>query len=305
VRLTNFGCAIGMIPHDPDLPRQTAALALQAAIETEDAPMMAEMLLLHARRVETVESPLDALRAGNPQRALKLAERILREQDYQIGTLWLLLLAWVSSMGENGAEFAVQCLNRIRDWWHANRPQPLSDDWAPVVVEILLQFPCAQATEMAIILQDEAKADLVRGLLESGLCPLDERVEQALAAAERIENAYWRSEAYRAVALALAQAGQVEQALAAAERIENGLTGVRWRIVRWRWRWRRRGRQSRRRKHLRRHWKSQGKSAALARGTMLSGKLLAHQQKWVLGRWRSSWSCTNCLWDGGRNCPQL
>ncbi len=216
------------VPNDPDLPRQTAALALQAAIETEDAPMMAEMLLLHARRVETVENPLEALRAGNPQRALKLAERILREQDYQRGTLWLLLLAWASSMGENGAAFAVQCLNRIRDWWHANRPKPLSDNWAPVVVEILLQFPCAQATEMAIILQDEAKADLVRGLLESGLCPLDERVEQALAAAERIEDADWRSRAYRAVALALAQAGQIEQAqeafqqaLAAAERIEN------------------------------------------------------------------------------------
>jgi tetratricopeptide (TPR) repeat protein len=209
------------IPHDPDLPRQTAALALQAAIETEDAPMMAEMLLLHARRVETVESPLDALRAGNPQRALKLAERILREQDYQIGTLWLLLLAWVSSMGENGAEFAVQCLNRIRDWWHANRPQPLSDDWAPVVVKVLLQLQCAQAAEMAIILQDEAKADLVKGLLESGLCPLDERVEQALAAAERIEDADWRSETYAEVAVALAQARQTEQALVVAEQIED------------------------------------------------------------------------------------
>jgi tetratricopeptide (TPR) repeat protein len=215
------------IPHDPDLPRQTAALALQAAIETEDAPMMAEMLLLHARRVETVESPLDALRVGNPQRALKLAERILREQDYQRGTLWLLLLARESCIRENGAEFATQCLNQIRDWWHANRPQPLSDDWAPVVVKILLQFPCAHAAELAVILQDSAKADLVRGLLESGLCPLDERVEQALAAAERIEEADKRSEAYRAVALALAQAGQIEQAqeafqqaLAAAERIE-------------------------------------------------------------------------------------
>jgi tetratricopeptide (TPR) repeat protein len=216
------------IPHDPDLPRQTAALALQAAIEREDVPTMAEMLLLHAQRVETVESPLDALRAGNPQRALKLAERILREQDYQRGTLWLLLLAWESCIRENGAAFAVQCLNRIRDWWHANRPQPLSDDWAPVVVKVLLQLQCAQAAEMAIILQDEAKADLVRGLLESGLCPLDERVEQALASAERIEDAFSRSRAYRAVALALAQAGQpkqaqeaFQQALAAAKRIEN------------------------------------------------------------------------------------
>jgi tetratricopeptide (TPR) repeat protein len=209
------------IPHDPDLPRQTAALALQAAIETEDAPMMAEMLLLHARRVETVESPLDALRAGNPQRALKLAERILREQNYQIGTLWLLLLAWESSNRENGSEFVKQCLTLIRDWWIANRPQPLSDDWAPVVVEILLQFPCAQATEMAIILQDEAKADLVRGLLESGLCSPQERVELALQMAGQIEDGYRRSETYAEVAVALAQARQTEQALVVAEQIED------------------------------------------------------------------------------------
>jgi hypothetical protein len=198
---------------------------------------MAEMLLLHARRVETVESPLDALRAGNPQRALKLAERILREQNYQRGTLWLLLLAWASSMGENGAEFAVQCLNRIRDWWHANRPQPLSDNWAPVVVKVLLQLQCAQAAEMAIILQDEAKADLVRGLLESGLCPLDERVEQALAAAERIEDEalYGSGVGVGAGGAARAGAGSVPQAFAA-ERMALR------RIVRWRWRWRRRSR---------------------------------------------------------------
>jgi tetratricopeptide (TPR) repeat protein len=43
---------------------------------------------------------------------------------------------------------------------------------------------------------------------------------ESLKAAGQIEDAYWRSWAYRAVALALAQAGQPEQALAAAERIE-------------------------------------------------------------------------------------
>jgi tetratricopeptide (TPR) repeat protein len=200
------------IPHDPDLPRQTAALALQAAIETEDAPMMAEMLLLHARRVETIENPLEALRAGNPQRALKLAERILREQAYQIGTLWLLLLAWESSNRENGSEFVKQCLTLIRDWWHANRPQPLSDDWAPVVVKILLQFPCAHAAELAVILQDSAKADLVRGLLESGLCSPQKRIEQALVIAEQIADAFSRSRAYCSIALALARARKAKQA---------------------------------------------------------------------------------------------
>jgi tetratricopeptide (TPR) repeat protein len=200
------------IPHDPDLPRQTAALALQAAIETENAPMMVEMLQLHARRVETIENPLEALRAGNPQRALKLAERILREQDYQRGTLWLLLLARESCIRENGAEFATQCLNQIRDWWTANRPEPLSDDWAPVVVKILLQFPCAHAAELAVILQDSAKADLVRGLLESGLCSPQKRIEQALVIAEQIANADMHSWAYYAIALALARARKAKQA---------------------------------------------------------------------------------------------
>jgi tetratricopeptide (TPR) repeat protein len=60
-----------------------------------------------------------------------------------------------------------------------------------------------------------------------------------------------RSEAYRKVALALAQAGQIEQAqeafqqaLAAAERIEwaDGRSQRRIMRWRWRWRWRRRGR---------------------------------------------------------------
>jgi tetratricopeptide (TPR) repeat protein len=197
------------VPNDPDLPRQTAALALQAAIEREDVPTMAEMLLLHARRVETIENPLEALRAGNPQRALKLAERILREQDYQIGTLWLLLLAWESSNRENGSEFVKQCLTLIREWWIANRPQPLSDDWAPVVVKVLLQFPCAHAAELAVILHDGAKVDLVRGLLELGLCPPQERVELAFQVAGQIENAYERSETYGAVAEALVQVGDV------------------------------------------------------------------------------------------------
>jgi tetratricopeptide (TPR) repeat protein len=209
------------IPHDPDLPRQTAALALQAAIETEDAPMMAEMLLLHARRVETIENPLEALRAGNPQRALKLAERILREQDYQRGTLWLLLLAWESSMSENGAEFATQCLNQIRDWWTANRPKPLDDHWGTVVANILPKLQGVQVAALGIILQDEQKLKIVKNVLELGFSSHQEGIEQAWQVAQQVENAWMRSEAFFAIALALAQAGQAEQALEAARQIED------------------------------------------------------------------------------------
>jgi hypothetical protein len=195
---------------------------------------MAEMLLLHAQRVETVESPLDALRAGNPQRALKLAERILREQDYQRGTLWLLLLAWESCIRENGAEFATQCLNQIRDWWHANRPQPLDNRWGTVVANILPKLQGVQVAALGIILQDAQKLEIVRGLLESGLC--------LAAGASRASVGMQRSglrrltsvrEAYGAVALALAQAGQTEQALGLCSGRLRMPTAVRRRIVRW------------------------------------------------------------------------
>jgi hypothetical protein len=212
---------IESVPNDPDLPRQTAALALQAAIEREDVPTIAEMLLLHAQRVETIENPLEALRAGNPQRALKLAERILREQDYQRGTLWLLLLAWVSSMGENGAEFATQCLNQIRDWWTANRPQPLDNRWGTVVANILPKLQGVQVAALGIILQDEQKLEIVKNVLELGFSSHQEGIEQAWQVAQQVENAWMRSEAFRAVALALAQAGQAEQALELARQIED------------------------------------------------------------------------------------
>jgi recombinational DNA repair protein (RecF pathway) len=218
-----------VIPHDPDLPRQTAALALQAAIETEDAPMMAEMLLLHAQRVETVESPLDALHAGNPQRALKIAERILKEQDYQIGTLWLLLLAWamltqpIDDSERAETSLAVEALRVVNEWWQAHTPAALSG-WQGSLAAFLLRELTQSIEAIALeiiplLLQDEHKKQLVECLVglegEQGFEQANRNpevaptvVSKALAIAQAIADKWRRSTALAVIAERQAQAGQ-------------------------------------------------------------------------------------------------
>jgi tetratricopeptide (TPR) repeat protein len=218
-----------VIPHDPDLPRQTAALALQAAIKTEDAPVMAEMLLLHARRVETVESPLDALRAGNPQRALKIAERILKEQDYQIGTLWLLLLAWamltqpIDDSERAETSLAVEALRVVNEWWQAHTPAALSG-WQGSLAAFLLRELTQSIEAIALeiiplLLQDEHKKQLVECLVglegEQGFEQANRNpevaptvVSKALAIAQAIADEWRRSTALAVIAERQAQAGQ-------------------------------------------------------------------------------------------------
>lgn len=78
---------------EPDLPLKTMQLALACAAEEDNAGLMAEFMLLHARWIEDTkvkESPLDALRKGSLERALKLVE--IYEVERQI--LWYLLLVW-------------------------------------------------------------------------------------------------------------------------------------------------------------------------------------------------------------------
>ena len=217
------------VPNDPDLPRQTAALALQAAIEREDVPTMAEMLLLHAQRVETVESPLDALHAGNPQRALKIAERILKEQDYQIGTLWLLLLAWamltqpIDDSERAETSLAVEALRVVNEWWQAHTPAVLSGwqgNLAAFLLRELTQSIEAIALEIIpLLLQDEHKKQLVECLVglegEQGFEQANRNpevaptvVSKALAIAQAIADKWRRIEALAVIAERQAQAGQ-------------------------------------------------------------------------------------------------
>jgi recombinational DNA repair protein (RecF pathway) len=230
------------VPNDPDLPRQTAALALQAAIEREDVPTIAEMLLLHARRVETIENPLDALRAGNPQRALKIAERILKEQDYQIGTLWLLLLAWamltqpIDDSERAETSLAVEALRVVKEWWQAHTPAALSG-WQGSLAAFLLRELTQSIEAIALeiiplLLQDEHKKQLVECLVglegEQGFEQANRNpgvaltvVSKALAIAQAIADKWWRSTALAVIAERQAQAGLYPEALQTAQAIAD------------------------------------------------------------------------------------
>ena len=82
-----------VFPENPDLNLRTVQMALQGAADSDDAVAMAEFLFLHASQLERItaqESPLDALRGANLNRAWELADLY----DIEHCTLWYLLLAW-------------------------------------------------------------------------------------------------------------------------------------------------------------------------------------------------------------------
>lgn len=108
-----YSHSIKQFPDEPDLHLKTVQTALLAAAEEDKAGEMAEFMLLHARRlVQTTaqDSPLDALRKGNLERAWKLTD--LYEIERRI--LWYLLLAW--ELKDTGrCEEARETLKRLQD----------------------------------------------------------------------------------------------------------------------------------------------------------------------------------------------
>ena len=82
------------LPDEPDLSLKTVQTALLGAADTDNAGAMAEFLLVHARRLVQIakqESPLDVLRSGSLERALRLADDFY---EIERCVLWYLLLAW-------------------------------------------------------------------------------------------------------------------------------------------------------------------------------------------------------------------
>ncbi|MCS7263387.1 MAG: hypothetical protein NZ805_00985 [Armatimonadetes bacterium] len=71
---------------------------------------MAQMLLRHVDLLGWSESPMEALRCGKVERALKLAA-LAMEQDVSTGTLWHLMLAW--RWHQKGEVDATICLLKI------------------------------------------------------------------------------------------------------------------------------------------------------------------------------------------------
>jgi hypothetical protein len=221
------------LPKEPNLPLKTVQLALDAAIQLEDALMMAKLLIEHAKRAQSEETPLQAWRRGHrerewrrehQERALKMATDIVFKRNHKLGTLWSLLLAWVAeSEGKSEEErsWSKRFLDEVRKRWEEGKLEKLRDwgwgDWEGKMAAFLLGElgKVEGAVEVAgLVLGDVSKRELAASLA------LKELFDQALKVAERIEEAEKRAWALREIAGEMAKAGMFDQALKVAEGIE-------------------------------------------------------------------------------------
>jgi tetratricopeptide (TPR) repeat protein len=203
------------LPKEPNLPLKTVQLAFEAAIQLEDAPMMARLLIEHAKRAQE-ETPLQAWRRGHRERALELATDIVFKRDHKLGTLWSLLLAWVAE-SEGELEWSKHFLDEVRKRWEGEKLEKL-EYWQGEMAAFLLGKlgQLEGAIEVAgLVLDDESKRKLATSLASKEL------FEQALKVAEGIEDAWKRAWALRDIAEGMAKAGMFDQALKVAEGIEE------------------------------------------------------------------------------------
>jgi hypothetical protein len=220
------------LPDELNLPLKTVQLALDAAIQLEDAPMMARLLIEHAKRAQSeAETPLQAWRKGHRERALELATDIVFKRDHKLGTLWSLLLAWVAeSEGKSEEErsWAKGFLDEIRKRWEGGKLAKLRDwDWEGKMAAFLLGElgQLEGAIEVAgLVLDDESKRKLATGWASKRL------FDQALKVAEGIERAWQRARALREIAEGMAKAGVQDEALwRDALKVAEGIEEAGWR----------------------------------------------------------------------------
>jgi hypothetical protein len=206
------------LPKEPNLPLKTVQLALDAAIQLEDAPMMARLLIEHAKRAQSEETPLQAWRKGHRDRALRTATEIVFERDHKLGTLWSLLLAWVAE-SEGERDWAKRFLDEVRKRCEGGKLEKLRDwDWEGKMAAFLLGElgQVEGAIEVAgLVLYDRSKRELATDWASKRL------FDQALKVAEGIKDAWERARALREIAKEMAKAGMVDQALKVAEGIED------------------------------------------------------------------------------------
>jgi putative ubiquitin-RnfH superfamily antitoxin RatB of RatAB toxin-antitoxin module len=207
------------LPDEPNLPLKTVQLALDAAIQLEDAPMMARLLIEHAKRAQSEEeTPLQAWRRGHRDRALKLATDIVFKRDHKLGTLWSLLLAWVAE-SEGERDWAKRFLDEIRKRWEKAKAKLTKlEYWQGEMAAFLLGEieQLEGAIEVAgLVLDDKSKEELATGWASKRL------FDQALKVAEGIEDAEKRARALSAIAVETAKVGMFEQALKVAEEIKE------------------------------------------------------------------------------------
>jgi tetratricopeptide (TPR) repeat protein len=217
------------LPKEPNLPLKTVQLAFEAAIQLEDAPMMARLLIEHAKRAQSEETPLQAWRKGHrerawrrehQERALKMVTDIVFQRNHRLGTLWSLLLAWVAE-SEGERDWSKRFLDEVRKRWEGGKLEKLRDwdwDWEGKMAAFLLGElgQVEGAIEVAgLVLGNVSKRELAASWASKEL------FDRALKVAEGIENAWERARALREIAEGMWKAGMFDQALKVAEGIED------------------------------------------------------------------------------------
>jgi tetratricopeptide (TPR) repeat protein len=197
------------LPDEPNLPLKTVQLALDAAIQLEDAPMMARLLIEHAKRAQSEETPLQAWRKGHREGAFEMATEIVFARDHKLGTLWSLFLARVAE-GEGEQDWAKRFLDEVRKRWEKAKAKLTKlEYWQGEMAAFLLSElgQVEGAIEIAgLVLNDWSKRELATSWASKRL------FDQALKLAERIEEARWRSGALVGIAKEMAKAGILERA---------------------------------------------------------------------------------------------
>jgi hypothetical protein len=166
------------------------------------------LLIEHAKRAQSEETPLQAWRREHQERALKMATDIVFQRNHKLGTLWSLLLAWVAE-SEGERDWAKRFLDEVRKRWEGAKLTELYGWQGEMAAFLLGELGQVEgAIEVAgLVLDDRSKRKLATGWASKRL------FDQALKVAEGIERAGWRAEALREIAEGMVKAGVQDEAL--------------------------------------------------------------------------------------------
>src|SRR5919199_1824773 len=206
------------LPNEPDLPLRTVQTALLGAAAEDKAEIMAEFLLVHARRLMHIaqQSPLKILRLGHITGALALAETF----DPASCILWYLILAWdlvTDAKQDRGKrEQAREILERLQ---RKDLPR-LSNSWmqdcAVYLLTPLLAATNGTFTELSKrILDNESLANLCQNLVKGN------DFTNALDTARQIDDSFYRAKALTEIATAQATGENFAAALDTARQIDD------------------------------------------------------------------------------------
>src|SRR4028119_2367652 len=212
------------LPDEPDLPLKTVQTALLGAAEEDNPEIMAEFLLVHARRLMQIaqQSPLKILRLGNINGALALVETF----DPASCILWYLILAWELATDANQdrgkIEQAREILKRLQRKDLPRLSNSWMQDWAVYLLIALLPVANGTFTELSKrILDDVTLVNLCQNLVEGS------DFTTALDTARQIDNSSSRARALTEIAKAQPTATNFAAALDTARQIDDSYNRAR------------------------------------------------------------------------------